>query len=212
MQKFLPIFPLAMVAYPGERLNLHIFEDRYKQLINECVAESKPFGLPPVDKKEVMMFGTELRIVQVVKRYEGGEMDIKVEGTDVFRVLEIVKEVPDKLYMGAIVSVQENIHDRHMPTRERLQEAIAELFALLDIDKQISPDQEKHYSYALAHLVGFDMIQEFELLKHPSESVRQRIILEHVRNLLPSIRQIAAIRERAKLNGQFRMIHPPDVS
>lgn len=212
MQKFIPIFPLAMVAYPGERLNLHIFEDRYKQLIQECVDESKTFGLPPVDRKEVLMFGTELRVVQVVKRYDGGEMDIQVEGVDVFKVLELIKDVPDKLYMGAIVSVQDNISDRHMPTRERLRDAINELFQLLDIAKQITPEKEAYYSYALAHLVGFDLMQEYELLKHPSESVRQRIILEHVRNLLPSIRQMAEIRERAKLNGQFRMIHPPDIS
>jgi len=210
MQKFIPIFPLGMVAYPGEQLNLHIFEERYKQLINECVRENKSFGIPPVEGKEVLLYGTELLVTEVVKKYDNGELDVRVEGTGVFRILEVIHEIPEKLYMGAIVTVLDNINDRHMPTRERLRDAVNELFALLDIDKRILPEEQAYYSYALAHLVGFDLLQEFELLKHQSESVRQRIILEHVRNLLPSVRSVHDIRERARLNGQFRMINPPD--
>ena len=100
--------------------------------------------------------------------------------------------------MGAIVTVLDNINDRHMPTRERLRDAVNELFALLDIDKGYCRKNRLTIPYALAHLVGFDLLQEFELLKHQSESVRQRIILEHVRNLLPSVRSVHDIREAGK--------------
>jgi len=211
-QKFLPIFPLSMVAFPNEVLHLHIFEDRYKQLINECLDEKKSFGLPTVHEKRVLEFGTEMQITKLEKTYEGGEMDIVVKGLGVFRILDIVKEVPGKLYMGAVVNELENKPIQHGPTKGRLVAVVEELFKLLDVDKEIDSKGDASYSYALGHMVGFDLMQEYELLKHQGEATRQRIILEHVRNLLPSVKQIAEIKERAKLNGHFRLIHPPDIS
>jgi ATP-dependent Lon protease len=55
------------------------------------------------------------------------------------------------------------------------------------------------------------MLQEYELLKHESEAIRQRILLEHIRTMLPSVQQMADIRERARLNGHFRITYPPDL-
>jgi Lon protease-like protein len=211
MQKFIPIFPLAMVAYPGEKLHLHIFEQRYRQLINECLEEGKPFGLPAVEEKRILDYGTEMEVTELVKRYDSGELDIVVEGKSVFKVLDLVKQVPEKLYMGAVIDIQENKPVQHRPTRGRLIKAVEVLFSLLEIEKKIDFEGEPHLSYALGHLVGFDLLQEYELLKHPSEATRQRIILEHVRNLLPSVKQVSEIRERARLNGHFRLIHPPDI-
>jgi Lon protease-like protein len=69
MTNFIPIFPLSIVVYPGEHLNLHIFEPRYKQLINECYSEERPFGIPTVIKNEVAEFGTLVKIERVVKVY-----------------------------------------------------------------------------------------------------------------------------------------------
>lgn len=210
MQKFLPIFPLSMVAFPGEILHLHIFEPRYQQLINECVAQQKSFGIPVVNKSEILDFGTEMQIAGVVKKYPGGEMDIKVLGIRAFRILDIIKEIPDKLYSGAVVSEIENVIDHHSKTNTELEHLVMELFQLLDIQDKLFKANSKPDSFKLAHYVGFSLIEEFELLKHQRESVRQKIILEHVRQILPAVRQVAAIRERAKLNGQFRMVNPPD--
>ncbi len=108
MTNFIPIFPLAIIVYPGESLNLHIFEPRYKQLINECFQEKKPFGIPAVINNKMNEIGTLVRIVEIVNVSENGEMDIRTEGTTVFRVLETIRSVPDKLYSGAIVNYPEN--------------------------------------------------------------------------------------------------------
>jgi Lon protease-like protein len=67
MTNFIPIFPLSIVVYPGEMLNLHIFEPRYKQLIKECHAEGKPFGIPVIMDDKVNEKGTRVRIIQIVK-------------------------------------------------------------------------------------------------------------------------------------------------
>src|SRR4026208_824830 len=108
MTNFIPIFPLSIVIYPGEELNLHIFEPRYKQLINESYKAHRPFGIPPVIDNHITELGTLVDIIEVSKTYDNGEMDIKTRGNKIFRILEEIKEVPGKLYSGAIVSYPVN--------------------------------------------------------------------------------------------------------
>ncbi|MBC8045906.1 MAG: LON peptidase substrate-binding domain-containing protein [Fimbriimonadaceae bacterium] len=210
LQKFIPIFPLSLVAYPGEKMNLHIFEPRYKQLIKECVDEEKTFAIPVIDKNAILEYGTEMKINSVEKTYDEGEMDIKVEGLQVVRVLEVIKEVPDKLYSGAVVSVMENIEDHHSKTKFELEELALELFKLLDIKEDVVKEGFTFKSFKLAHYVGFNLLEEFELLRHPRETARQKLIIEHIKKILPAVKQVAEIREKAKLNGHFRMEYPPE--
>jgi Lon protease-like protein len=80
MQKFIPIFPLNLVAFPGEVINLHIFEPRYQQLIRECCEEEKMFGIPVVENNRMLDYGTEMELVKIQKEYPNGEMDVKVKG------------------------------------------------------------------------------------------------------------------------------------
>ena len=91
MTNFIPIFPLGIVVYPGEALNLHIFEPRYKQLIAECYTTKKPFGIPPVIQNKVQDFGSLVEITELAKTYDNGEMDIKTRGVRIFRILEMIK-------------------------------------------------------------------------------------------------------------------------
>jgi len=79
MTNFIPIFPLALVVYPGEELNLHIFEPRYKQLIAECFEMKKNFGIPSVINDKMADLGTLVEIKEIVKTEENGEMDIRKE-------------------------------------------------------------------------------------------------------------------------------------
>src|SRR5689334_12770887 len=109
MTNFIPVFPLGIVVYPGEKVNLHIFEPRYKQLVHECFSERKPFGIPTVIDNRMNEMGTLVNITEMVKTYDNGEMDIRTEGTRVFRVLELIKTIPDKLFSGAIVNYPENV-------------------------------------------------------------------------------------------------------
>src|SRR5690349_7115740 len=94
MTNFIPIFPLSIVVYPGEKLPLHIFEPRYKQLIRECFELKKPFGIPTVINNNVQEMGTLVILKDIVKEYDNGEMDIRTEGQQVFRILEIIRSIP----------------------------------------------------------------------------------------------------------------------
>src|SRR4051812_22516985 len=103
MTNFIPLFPLNIVIYPMEKLHLHIFEPRYKQLIRECFELKKPFGIPTVLNNKLQDIGTLVDITEIVQEYENGELDINTEGIKVFRTLEVIRQVPEKLYSGAIV-------------------------------------------------------------------------------------------------------------
>jgi hypothetical protein len=199
-----------MVAFPGEHINLHIFEPRYKQLVNECVQEKKNFAIPVISKNEILEYGTEMHINEVVKTYTNGEMDISVKGLHVIRILDVIKEVPDKLYSGAIVSIIENIDDHHSKTKAELQALAEQLFTLLEIKDFVVKKDFRFESYKLAHYVGFNLLEEFELLRHQRETARQKLIIEHIKKILPGIEQAQQIREKAKLNGNFRLLNPPE--
>jgi Lon protease-like protein len=136
MTNFIPVFPLGIVVYPGETVNLHIFEPRYKQLVNECYAEGKPFGIPTVIDNKLNEMGTLVKVTELVQVYDNGEMDIRAQGQRVFRVLEVIKAVPDKLFSGAIVNYPDNIEGPGK--RELMQKvlnAVRELHRLLNITK-----------------------------------------------------------------------------
>ena len=124
--------------YPGENLNLHIFEPQYKQLINECKETNKPFGIPVVIENKVQEFGTLLEIVEVSKEYESGEMDIKTKGIKVFRMLEQIKDIPEKLYSGAIVSYPENYSNGSSGLMKMVMNNLRQLHQLIKVEKNFN--------------------------------------------------------------------------
>ena len=140
MTNFIPIFPLAIVVYPGESLNLHIFEPRYKQLVHECFKEQKPFGIPAVLDNRVQDYGTLVTIKEITKEYDNGEMDIKTLGSSVFRVLEIIHQVPDKLYSGAIVNYPANQQQGSAEAMRRVVNTIRELHKMLHVEKNFDKE------------------------------------------------------------------------
>jgi ATP-dependent Lon protease len=204
MTNFIPVFPLGIVVYPGEALNLHIFEPRYKQLVNECFTEGKPFGIPTVINNKLNEMGTLVRITEMAKLYDNGEMDIRTQGLTVFRVLEVIKSVPDKLYSGAIVNYPENREGRGKPElMQKVVQAIRELHRMLNISKDFHKPDEDLVSYDVAHHAGLSLEEEYELLGLLQEEQRQEYLKRHLGKVLPVTAQMETLRERVKLNGHF---------
>jgi hypothetical protein len=205
MTNFIPVFPLGIVVYPGESVNLHIFEPRYKQLINECYAESKPFGIPTVINNKLNEMGTLVRITEMVNTYDNGEMDIKTQGVLVFRVLEMIRSIPDKLFSGAIVNYPENIEGPGK--RELMQKVIKgirELHRMLNIEKDSHKPDNELTSYDIAHHAGLSLEEEYELLGLFREEQRQEYLKRHLGKVLPVIAEMEVLKERVKLNGHFK--------
>ena len=204
MTNFIPIFPLSIVVYPGERLNLHIFEPRYKQLISECTAGKKPFGIPCVMGNRLNDLGTLVEVNEVAKIYDNGEMDIRVTGLSVFRILEATGRVPDKLYNGAIVTYPDNDMTGKPALLHKVVEGIRELHRLMHLNKDFPRPVEELTSYDIAHLAGLTLEEEYEVLGLLMELQRLEYLRRHLQKALPMAAGLESLREKVKLNGHFR--------
>jgi Lon protease-like protein len=204
MTNFVPIFPLNIVVYPGEQLNLHIFEPRYKQLINECYTEQKLFGIPSVIDNRLQDYGTLVRVAEITTVHDNGEMDIKTQGDKVFRILEVIKEIPDKLYSGAIVNYPPNHEHGSSEVMRRVVNSIKELYNLLKVNKDFKKNDAELNSYDVAHHVGLSLQEEYELLNLMHERQRQEYLKRHLTKVIPLIAEMETLKEKVKLNGHFK--------
>jgi Lon protease-like protein len=204
MTNFIPIFPLGIVVYPGESLNLHIFEPRYKQLINECHAQGKPFGIPSIIDNKLQDFGTLVRVKEITTVHDNGEMDIKTEGERVFRVLEIIKEIPNKLYCGAIVTYPENYERGNPDIMRKLMNSIRELHKLLNVQKDFKIDESNIRVYDVAHHIGLSLQEEYDILNLFDERQRQEYLKRHLTKVIPLVAEMETLKEKIKLNGHFK--------
>ena len=191
----LPLFPLDLVLYPNERLPLHIFEERYKELIQYCLDHDVSFGIVRSEDDTLADVGTTARIDEVVNRYEDGRMDIAVQGEERFRILELRQE---KSYYTAEVSLLDEEDDEpvDLALKERV---ITQHMKLLELaGRTVRPDlyQDVEYlSYVLAQNAALDGEQKQELLEEPSENGRIRYLIRHFESLIPKVEQKEDVRD-----------------
>lgn len=206
MIKELPLFPLNLVAFPGEALNLHIFEPRYKQLINDCLESHTNFGIPSYVLTKIE-YGTEVKITEVSKTYDDGRMDIKIEGVAVFRVKDFQNPWNDKLYAGG--PIQEILIKDDLDAKLHLQivSLCRQLFEWLHMDETISIT-DKTSMYEVIHKLGLKPEEEYLLLKMTSQRQRQSYLIEHLENLLPALERAEKAKEKIRMNGHFKHFDP----
>lgn len=204
MTNFIPIFPLGLVIYPGESLHLHIFEPKYKQLIQECNDQKKPFGIPTVIADKMQDFGSLVEITEITKVHENGEMDIKTKGQKVFRILEVIKDVPDKLYSGAIVNYPDNKQMGNTELMRKVIKGIRELHDILKVNKDFKRNDDELTSYDLAHHIGLTLEEEYELLGLLDEKQRQEYLKRHLAKVIPLATGMEELKQKIKLNGHFK--------
>lgn len=212
MTNFIPIFPLSIVVYPHEDLNLHIFEAKYKQLINECFEQKKPFGVPVVINNKMNELGTLLEITKISKTYETGEMDVKTRGIKVFRILEVIDEVPEKLFSGAIVNYPHNHEHGKRLLMNKVITGIRELHKMLNVKKPLHKNEDELWSYDVAHAAGLTLEQEYELLTLMNELQRQEYLKRHLAKVIPVVAEMESLKEKIKLNGHFKNISGFNIS
>jgi Lon protease-like protein len=204
MTNFIPIFPLGIVVFPGEDLNLHIFEPRYKQLITECFAEAKPFGIPTVLKNGLGERGTLVEVKEIVEVYEDGKLDIKTKGVSIFRILEVVKSIPDKLYSGAIVNYPVNEDSKKAVLLQQVVKSTKDLHTVLKLKKDFKKPDDELVSYDIAHHLGLSLEEEYEFAGLFREDQRLEYLKRHLMKVLPVVNEMEVLKERIKLNGHFK--------
>ncbi|QHL86296.1 peptidase [Nibribacter ruber] len=210
MSRFLPLFPLNIVVFPGEKLNLHIFEPRYRQLITECQANDTTFGIPVYLESGVAEYGTEIKILSIEKKYAGGEMDIKTKGMGIFQIKHFHKQMPGRLYAGGEVEeVPLDLKDAPVQ-RQQIELLLKKLYHALGIQSLMLTLAPDFKSFDIAHHLGMTTEQEYQVLICPTEEERFDMILKHLTNIVPIVLETELLKERVKLNGHFKQLLPPN--
>lgn len=202
----IPIFPLGMVAFPGERVPLHIFEPRYQALVKTCQEEAGVFGLVPVLGRKLSKHGTTMRIEQVVKRYDDGRMDIHTRGVQAFALQRIIAKPQEVEAHRALISVTPFTADADIVQREGVLKLYASFHEALQSHRMPDIDIGQELSGQLVHTVGFSTEQQAALLSVGSEAERLALIGRHLEQLIPTVRAVEQTREKVKQNGHFRAL------
>ena len=206
MNELIPIFPLELVVYPGEALNLHIFEPRYRQLIHDCITAKLPFGIPSVINGQVARLGTLVKLVEISHTHPDGKLDIRTQGLKIFHLRRVIKQLPGKLYGGAFVDYPQN-HSASDPARRRkMLASVKKLHQLMRVKKTFGVSPARLQSYHVAHHVGLDREQEFALLSLLHERDRLQFLQAHLDRLLPLVAGLEALKEKIRLNGHFKVL------
>lgn len=205
----LPLFPLGLVLYPYERLPLHIFEERYKEMIGRCMDEDIPFGVVLFEEGRLQRVGCTAKVDRVLEQYEDGRLDIVVRGHARFRVGELVQ---DREYLQAYV---EPIAEPPAAADSMLLErAITQHMKLLELaGRTVRPSlyQDVPYvSYVLAQNAGLSAEQKQEVLELATEEQRIEYLISHFEDLIPRIEEMEDVRKKVQSNGHFKDF-PPEI-
>jgi Lon protease-like protein len=185
------LFPLPLVLLPTERVPLHIFEERYKDLIGECLDEDRPFGLVYADDDGIRDVGTQASVVEVLTRFDDGRLNIVVEGSERFRLVELTAGRPFET--GVAAPVLDNDDPAEQGSIDRALELFGELRTLTGSDVEVPEASSSQLSYALAARVELAAPVKLELLAELSERER----LERVCELLVGATELVARQQRA---------------
>ncbi|MEM6643269.1 MAG: LON peptidase substrate-binding domain-containing protein [Bacteroidota bacterium] len=205
--KQIPLFPLNIVAFPGEDINLHVFEPRYRQLINDCLEEDSTFGIPSYINNKIEM-GTEVEIVEVAKEYSDGRMDVRTKALGAFQVQDYWNPWNDKLYAGGEITYVDNSSgSTDLVLLLRMKELVNELFVWLQEPKVPNVATAKSV-FDLGHKIGLKIEEEYQLLKMSTENDRLEFVVQHLENLLPALERAHIAQEKIKQNGHFKHLDP----
>ena len=199
----LGLFPLPVVLLPTERIPLHIFEERYRELIGECLDTGGDFGLVYADGDGVREVGTRARVTEVLARLPDGKMDILVEGGDRFRLLELT--TGRSFHTGVVAPVDDADDPADREAVERALGLFDRLRELTRSDVDVPQADASQLSYALASKIEFPPDDKLELLNDLSERSRLTRLCDLLENAVETAQQVRGAAERAATNGRVHI-------
>ena len=196
----LGLFPLGIVLLPTERLPLHIFEDRYKELVEECLEQDAEFGLVYADSDGIRDVGTRARVAEVLTRFEDGRLNILVEGGERFQVEELTD---GRSFHTAQVSPVADAEDA--ADTAAIEDAMRIFGVLRDVtgsEVELPDPGSPQLSFALAGKVELAAGEKLMLLRELSERRRIELVQELLEHAVLTAQRVRRAAERASTNGR----------
>jgi Lon protease-like protein len=197
-----PLFPLGLVALPGEAIPLHIFEDRYKTMMDECLREDSEFGIVWLSDDGLQDVGCACRIERVLERMDDGRMNLLSRGTRPLRVLERQGHLPYPAGVVEFVADREEVPD---PDLENIaHEAYGELVKRATDAEPDDVELATMSAYDMAATVDFGLDAKQGLLDLRSENARLRLVTRLFRAAIKRLDFVDRAQARARSNGKVR--------
>jgi Lon protease-like protein len=196
----LGLFPLPLVLLPAERLPLHVFEERYKELIGECLEHDGEFGLVYADDDGIREVGTRASVVEVLDRFDDGRLNILVEGRERFRLLGLT--AGRSFQTGDVAPVVDGADPAGRDVVSRALQAFERLRELTGSDVDVPAEETPQLSFALAGRVELAPEVKLELLEELSERVRLERVCELLDAVTAMVERQRLAAERAATNGR----------
>jgi Lon protease-like protein len=196
----LPLFPLDLVLLPGVPVPLHIFEPRYKEMIKECLDQNRHFGIVRAKEEEFAKIGCTAEILNVLKTYPDGRMNILAEGQKRFEILQVNQE---RTFLQAEVFYLED--DNDSPASGEIEKAVGLHSQIMELagahPEEIEKEETSQLAYRLAGSLPFDPDFQQALLEMSSEAERVRAIISFFERILPVLQRNARAKRKAGGNG-----------
>lgn len=189
----IPMFPLSIFPLPGEMVPLHIFEPRYRQLLEDAESRDFKFGIYFTHKLNTENLGSVVKLESVIKRYKTGESDIIVKCTDLFSLNKLFRTYKDKLYPGGLAYCWQI--DAGKPMSDRMRTYFDEYHSWLKL-----PDtQTNHSLYDVANELGFDFNERLKFVKL-SEHQQETFLISHLKYQVQLLKQVEKAKDVFHLN------------
>jgi Lon protease-like protein len=197
-----PLFPLGIVLLPSEVLPLHVFEERYKLMIGECLESEDEFGIVWLSDDGLKEIGCAARVTRLLERLEDGRMNVLVQGSAPFRLLRRIEDLP---YPAGDVELLDEPEEE--PREAALEKARERYAALVERATDSRPDPEELDvldAYGMAATVEFGLEDKQELLELRSELGRLERLSELFTATMARLEHAERAAERARGNGRMR--------
>jgi Lon protease-like protein len=197
-----PLFPLALVALPGELVPLHIFEERYKTMMAECLEAGTEFGIVWMSDDGLRDIGCACEIERVLEQLDDGRMDLLARGTRPFRVIERQAHLP---YPAGVIEFVEDLGDKPDPhLAGQARAAYADLVKRATDREPEEQELAEMDAYDMAATVDFGLDAKQGLLDLRSENARLRLVTRLFRAAAKRLDFVDRAQERARSNGKVR--------
>ncbi|MER3524044.1 MAG: hypothetical protein C4326_08240 [Ignavibacteria bacterium] len=201
--QLLPLFPLQVVLFPQSVLPLHIFEERYKQLIAECLDEGKAFGINLITEAGLAKVGCTATVLELVKRYADGRMDILVEGGERY-LLEKVVASQTLFSVGQVKFFEQRTEALDEALAEetiRLHNRLVEMVYREEAYKVEFDAANPQVSFKIAQKAGMELSQRQVLLATESENERLRLLHAYFVEVIPKLERLSEVERIVKGDG-----------
>jgi Lon protease-like protein len=196
-----PLFPLGIVLLPGEAVPLHIFEERYKLMIGECLDEEREFGIIWLADDELKEVGCSARITRVLERFDDGRLNILVEGTAPFK---LERRIGELAYPAGDVEVLDDQPDADEAALERTRSGYADLVEEVTDSRPEAEALAELGAYGMAATLDIAPSAKQALLELRSETARLEQLEALFAEALKRIRTATRVAEQASGNGHLR--------